>query len=147
MGTIHIGIGHDNDLVITELRNIEIISVALGKTTSKGIDHGLDLSIGEHLVNTCLLYIQDLTSDRQDCLISSVTGCFCTATRRISLYDKNFTFGSIPGFTVCQLSIGINGKFLLRQQISLCLFLCLTDPGRLFCTADNAFQCSRFLSK
>ena len=51
MSTIHIRIGHDHDLVITKLRDIKIISVAFGKTAAKGIDHSLDLCVGQHLVD------------------------------------------------------------------------------------------------
>ncbi len=66
MRTIHIGISHDHDLVVTKLRDIKVISVSFGESTSKCIDHSLDLRIGKHLVNSCFLHIQDLTSDRQE---------------------------------------------------------------------------------
>ena len=38
MCAIHIGIRHDNDLVIAQLTDIKIISVAFGKAAAKGID-------------------------------------------------------------------------------------------------------------
>ena len=58
MGAVHVRIRHDDDLVITKLCDIKIISIPFGKTAAKGVDHGLDLCIGQDLINTGLLYIQ-----------------------------------------------------------------------------------------
>ena len=138
MGTIHVRIRHDNDLVIAKLGNIKIISVSFGKSAAEGIDHGLDLRIGQHLVNAGLLHVQDLTADGKDGLIGTVSCRLGRAACRISLYDENLAFGSIPALTVGQLSVGIKGKFLLRQKIGLCTFLCFSDLGRLLRAADNA---------
>ena len=138
MGTIHIGIRHDDDLVIAQLGNIKIIAVALGKTATEGIDHGLDLSIGQDFIDAGFLYVQDLTADRKDGLIHTVSRSLGTATRRITLYDENLTFGRISGLTVRQFSVGIKGELLLGQHIGLRFFLGLTDLGRLFRTADDA---------
>ena len=91
MSTIHIRIGHDHDLVITKLRDIKIISVAFGKTAAKGIDHSLDLCVGQHLVDGSLLYVEDLTADRKDRLIVTVSGCLGRTAGGISLYDKDLT--------------------------------------------------------
>ena len=137
MGTIHIGIGHNNNLVITELRNIEVVSVSFGKSTAERIDHGFDFRIGQYLINTCLLHIQDLATNRKNRLIGTVSGCFGTAACGISLDNEDFALGSVPGFTVCQLSVRIKGKLLLREHIGLCFFFGFTDFGGFFGTADN----------
>ena len=138
MGTVHIGIRHDDDLVIAQLGNIEIVAVALGKSAAEGVDHGLDLCIGKHFIDTGFLHIQDLTADRKNGLIHTVSRCLGTAARRIALYDENLTFGGISGLAVRQFSIGIKGEFLLGQHIGLRFFFGLTDLGRLFRTADDA---------
>ena len=91
MRTVNIGIRHDHDLVIAKLRDIKIISVALGKTAAKGIDHSLDLCVGQHLVDGSLLYVEDLTADWKDCLIVTVSGCLGRTAGGISLYDKDLT--------------------------------------------------------
>ena len=91
MSTIHIGIRHDHDLIIAKLRDIKIISVAFGKAAAKGIDHGLDLCVGQHLVDGSLLYVEDLTADWKDCLIVTVSGCLGRTAGGISLYDKDLT--------------------------------------------------------
>ena len=140
MGTIHIGIRHDDDLVIAQPGNIKIIAVTLGKSAAECVDHGLDLCICQDLIDAGFLHIQNLTSDRQDRLIHTISRCLGTAARRITLYDEDLTFGRISGLTVCQFPVGIKGELLLCQHIGLCLFLGLTDLGCLFRTADNAFQ-------
>ena len=71
MRSVHIRIGHDDDLVIAQFGDIKIIAVAFGKSAAKGIDHGLDLRIGQNLVNAGLFHVQNLSADRQDCLITS----------------------------------------------------------------------------
>ena len=138
MRTVHIGIRHDNDLVIAKLGNIKIITVALGKSAAESIDHSLDLRICQYLVDAGFLHIQDLTADRKNGLIHTVSRCLGTAARRIALYDENLTFGRISGLAVRQFSIGIKGEFLLGQHIGLRFFFGLTDLGRLFRTADDA---------
>ena len=129
MRPIHIGISHDHDLVVTKLRNVKIISVSFGESASECIDHGLNLRIGKHLINSSLLHIQYLTSDRKDCLIITVTGSLCGTSRRISLYDKDLALGRILFLAVCQLSVRVKGIFLLCQKIGLGSLLCLADFG------------------
>ncbi len=149
MRTIHIRIGHDHDLVIAKLCDIEIIAVAFGKTAAKGIDHGLDLRVGQHLVNAGLLHVQDLAADRQDRLIIPVSGCLGRTACGISLYDeRSHICDAIPALTVGQLAVGIKGIFLLGQKVGLGTFLGLTDLRRLFRTAERrSFSVSRFRSK
>ena len=53
MGSVYIRIGHDDDLVITQLGNIEIVM----DSGSECRDHRLDLRIGIDLVQSCLLHI------------------------------------------------------------------------------------------
>jgi len=138
MCAIHIGIRHDNDLVIAQLTNIEIVAIALGKSAAESVDHGLDFGVGQYFVNAGFLYVQDFTADRKDGLIHTVSGSLGTAARRVTLYDENLTFGRISGLAVRQFSIGIKGEFLLGQHIGLRFFFGFTDLGRLFRTANDA---------
>ena len=91
MSTIHIRIGHNHNLVVTKFSDIKVISIAFGKSASKCIDHSLDFCVCKHLVNGGFLHIQDLTADRKDCLVITISGSLCRATSGISLYDKDFT--------------------------------------------------------
>ena len=91
MRTVNIGIRHDHDLVIAKFTDIKIIAISFRKSASKCIDHSLDLRIGKHFVNGCFFNIQNLAPDWKDCLIITVTGCFCRTACGISLYDKDLT--------------------------------------------------------
>ena len=87
MCTIDIGIGHDNDLVITKLFNIEILT----NTGTKCSNHGFNLCIFQNPVDSCFLYIQNLTTQWKDCLCCTGSGSLCRTTGGISLYDIDFT--------------------------------------------------------
>ena len=139
MAAVHIRIRHQNNFMIPKSGNIKIIAVALGKTAAKGIDHGFNLRICKHLVHRSLLHVQDLSTDRKNSLIHSVSGCLGRAACRISLNNKNFTLLRIPAFTVSQLSIAVKRKSGLGQHISLCLFLCLPNFRRFFSTGNHRF--------
>ena len=53
MGTVHIGISHDDDLVIAELRDIEILM----NSGTERRDHGFDLRISVDPVESRLLHV------------------------------------------------------------------------------------------
>ena len=91
MRSIDVGIGHDDDLVISQLGNIEVV---MNSCTESG-DHCLDLGIAINLIQSCLLYIQDLPTKRQDRLGCSVTGCLRRTSRRVSLYNIDLALGWI----------------------------------------------------
>ena len=46
MRPIHIGVGHDDDAVITDLLNVKVVTT---NTSPKGCDEHLDLLAAEHL--------------------------------------------------------------------------------------------------
>ena len=54
---------------------------------TKCSDHCLDLGIGINLIQSCLLYIQDLTTQWKDSLCCTVTCCLRRTAGGISLYD------------------------------------------------------------
>ena len=89
--SIDIGIGHDNDLVISQLTDIKIFV----DSRSKCCDHCLNLSISVNLIKTCFLYVQNLTTKWQDCLSCTVSGCLCRTAGGISLDDIDLTLGRI----------------------------------------------------
>ena len=113
MFTIHIRIGHNNNFIIAKLGNVKVIAIAFGKTTAKGINHGLDFCISKNFIDAGFFYVQNLTANRQNRLIHTISGTLCTSTRRITFHDKDFAFRSIFGLTVSKLSVRVKGKFLL----------------------------------
>ena len=66
MRTVDIGICHDDNFIVTELCDIEVVAVTLGKAAAECIDHGFDLGICQNFINRSLLYVQNLTADRQN---------------------------------------------------------------------------------
>lgn len=105
MSSVHIGIGHNDDFVITKLCYIKIISIPFRKSAAKRIYHCLYFSVCQYLINTCLFNIQNLASNRHDCLKHTVSCHLCRASGRISLDYENLALRSIPALTVCKLSV------------------------------------------
>ncbi len=62
MRAVHIGIGHQNDLVIPKLADIKVLM----DTGTKGGNHGLNLRIGINLIQAGLFHVQDFASQGQD---------------------------------------------------------------------------------
>ena len=58
MRTVNVGIGHDDDLVVSELTEIEV----LGYTGSERSDHSSYLFVSEYLILSSLFYVKYLTS-------------------------------------------------------------------------------------
>ena len=123
MRTVYIGIGHQNDLVVTKLGNIKILM----DSSTKSSDHCLDLSIGINLIQSCLFYIQYLTTQGQDSLCCTGTCCLRTSSCGVSLNDVNLAVLRILIGTVCQLTGQSHGiqSCLSPGEVS-CLSGCLS---------------------
>ena len=119
MRTVNIGIGHNDDLVITKLGNIKILM----DSGSEGSDHCLDLFVSVNLIQTCLLNIQDLTTQRKNRLCGTVSRCLGRTARGISLYDIDLTVLRILVRTVCKLS---RKRHAVQCRFSSCKVTCLS---------------------
>ena len=75
VGTVHIGIRHDDYLIIVQLTYVKIVAIALHEATAKCIDECFYLGILKHLRNRLLLHVEYLTSKWKYCLILSVSRC------------------------------------------------------------------------
>src|SRR5574344_2620164 len=101
MRSIDIGIGHNDDFMISCLCNIEgllrvlDIIVVPGKTCTDGGNYRLKLVVSENLVFLCLFHIEHLSPERKDGLESSVTALLCGSACRVSLNDENLTLCGI----------------------------------------------------
>ena len=113
---VHVGIGHDDDLVIPELGDIEIFV----DTGSERGDHGTDLGISQDPVQSCLFHVQDLTAERQDRLCFPDPCFLCASAGGISLDNKDLTVFRIFIRAVCQFS----RKASARQRTLSCCFPC-----------------------
>ena len=100
MGAVHVGIRHNNNLMITQLTNIKIFM----NPGSESRNHGFDLRICIDLIQPCLFHIQNLSAKRKDCLGCAVAGRFGGTAGGISLHDIDLAIHRILVGTVCQLS-------------------------------------------
>ena len=66
---VDVGVGHDHDLVIAQLRDVELVAADAG---AHRLDEGADLLRREHLVEARALDVQDLAAQRQDGLVVAV---------------------------------------------------------------------------
>ena len=100
MGAVHIGIGHQDDLMVAQLRDIKILM----DPRAEGGDHGLDLRIPIDPVQPGLFYVQDLPTQREDRLVGLIPGILCRASCRIALHDVDLAVHRILIRTVRQLA-------------------------------------------
>ena len=105
VGTVDIGIGHDDHLVVPQLGVIERLGILIGADgDAEGGVHRLDLLILKHSVRHSLLDIKDLTAQRKDCLIPGVTTQLRRTTCRVSLDEEELALLRITAAAVCQLT-------------------------------------------
>src|SRR4051794_25407002 len=64
--TVDIGIGHDDDAVIAQLRYVELVS---NRCSERGYQSS-NLLVLKHFVEACLFDVQDLAAKWQNCLES-----------------------------------------------------------------------------
>ena len=140
MRPVHVRIRHDNNLVIAQPADIEIIPVSFRKTASEGVYHGLDLRVGEDLVDRGLLHVQNLATDGKNRLEGPVARRLGAAARGVSLHDEDLALLRIFRFAVRQLPVGVKGIFLLRQQVGPGLFLRTPDLRRFLGAAQHFLQ-------
>ncbi len=91
MGPVDIGVRHNNDLVIPELRDIETLS----DTGAERDDNRLERIRLHHFVKARLLDVHKLPSKRKNRLKHSISTLLGASTGGISLNDINLGTGSI----------------------------------------------------
>ena len=101
MSTVHISIGHHDDLVIARLFDVE----ALAGAGTHHLDDGRALLVGEHLRDRRLLHVQNLASNRQQCLETGVAGGLGGTECGITLDDEQF--GHV---VIARLAVGEFGR-------------------------------------
>ena len=106
MRAVHISIGHADDAVITQLVNVELVTVA----AAEGRDHGLDLGVGKSPVDAHLFHVQDLSAQRQDRLEHAVAARFGAAACTVALHDKDLALLRVALGAVRQFA-GHGGRF------------------------------------
>ena len=92
MGAVHIGIRHDDDLVIPQLVLVKLIP----QPGAQGGDHRGELIVAVHLICPGLFHIEHLAPQRKDGLVSGVPALLGRAAGGIALDDVNFRQSRIP---------------------------------------------------
>ena len=95
MRAVHVGIGHDDDAAVAQLRDVEgrfVLAVAafvfrLADAGADGGDHRLDFGVLEHLIEARFLDVDQLAADRQNRLVTPVAALFGRAAGGITLDD------------------------------------------------------------
>src|SRR5215211_8805808 len=73
MTSVHVGVGHDDDLVVAGLLDVE----GLPHPCAYSADHSLYLDVGEDLVDVGLLDVEDLASQGQYSLEVPLPALLC----------------------------------------------------------------------
>src|SRR5918998_3010676 len=97
---VHIGVGHDDDLVVTGLIDVE----ALSDTCPYGADHRLYLDVGEDLVDVGLLDVEDLAPEGQYGLEVPVPPLLGRAASTVSLDDVELAARGVLGGAIRELA-------------------------------------------
>ena len=87
VAAVHVGVGHDHDPMVAQLRQVELIAHACA---DRG-DQRPNLVVREHFVEPALLDIQDLTAQRQDGLEAPIAALLGRTTGRVALDDVDLT--------------------------------------------------------
>ena len=98
---VDVGVGHDDDAVVAQLREVEVV---LADAAAERGDHRADLLAAEHLVEARLLDVQDLALDRQDRLEAPVAALLGAAAGRFALDDVDLAQRGIALLAVGQLA-------------------------------------------
>ena len=100
MGAVHIGVRHDDDLVVAQLGLVKILPQA----GAQGGDHRLELVVAVDLVRPGLLHVEHLAPERQDGLETGVPPLLGGAPCGVALHDIDFGEGWVALVAVGQLT-------------------------------------------
>ena len=105
MATVHVGIGHNDNLIVAQFVEVQGLVILLGANRHTQCDkHILDLLVLPHLVLLSLLDVQDLTTQRHNSLELAVATLLCGTTCRITLDEENLGNRAVAARTVSQLT-------------------------------------------
>ena len=100
MRTVDVGIGHDDDAVVTRLVGVEVVA----DVRADGRDERADGVARERAVQAGALHVEDLAAQGQDGLRLAVAGLLGRAACGVALYDEYLGIGRGLGRAVGQLA-------------------------------------------
>ena len=101
MRAVDVGVGHDDDLVIAQLVDVELIPADAG---AERHDQRADFLRRQHLVETRALHVQDLAAQGQDRLGAAVAALLGGAASGVTLDQEQFGLRRVLFLTVGQLA-------------------------------------------
>ncbi len=101
MGAVHIGVGHDDNAVVTQFVGVVFLAP---DATAEGGDERADFLRTDHLVETRLLDVEDLALERQDRLGAAITPLLGGTARRVPFHQKQFGQGRVFFLTIRQFA-------------------------------------------
>ena len=90
MGAVDIGVGHNDDLVVAKLVDIDeaVALLVAPDAGTQSCDQRADLVVAEHLVLARALHVQHLAAERQHRLVLSRAALLGRAAGAIALDDQ-----------------------------------------------------------
>ena len=106
VGAVHVGVRHDDDFVVAGLVGVEAADglAALADAGADGGDEGPDFLVGENLVETGLLGVDQLAAEREDGLEAAVAALFGGAASGVALDDVDLAQGGVALGAVCEFA-------------------------------------------
>jgi len=103
---IDVGIGHDDNFLITQLVYVGFLTVfaVYTEADTQSLNDIVYFIAFECLVPHGFLYVKNLTAQRQDSLESTVTSLFCRTTGRVTLDEEQFAFFRVLAGAVGQFA-------------------------------------------
>ena len=142
---VDVSIGHDDDVVVTQLFDIEFFAA---DTAAQCGDQCAHLGGGEHLVEARFLYVEDLTLERQDRLGTTVTALFGRAAGGVTLHNVEFGERRVFLLAVGEFA-GQTGD--IQRPFAACHFARLasrfTGTGSVDHLADNSLGLTRLFQQ
>ena len=108
VAAVDVGVGHDDDLVVAGLLDVEV----LADPAADGRDERLDLLAREHLVEPRALHVQDLAANRQNRLGLARAALLGRAAGGVALDDEELRLGRIALLAVGELP----GQAVVRER-------------------------------
>ena len=101
MASVHVRVGHHDDLVVAQLLDVEVLGTDPGPQRG---DQRAELGRAQHLVEPRALHVQDLAAQRQDRLEPPVARLLRRSARGIALDDEELRARRIAFLAIRQLA-------------------------------------------
>ncbi|AAF10482.1 conserved hypothetical protein [Deinococcus radiodurans R1 = ATCC 13939 = DSM 20539] len=111
---VHVGVGHDHDLVVAQVLEVEAHFLALAvEARADGPDQRADFGVLENLVQLGLFHVQDLAAQGQNRLEAPFASALGRAACRVAFHDEQFGLGGVLRGAVGELT----GQVIVFERV------------------------------